>query len=153
MARAKQNGTTKARSDNGIGLGFEEKLLAAADRMRGHMDSPEYKHVALGLIFLKYISDAFQKRYDALKAEPHADPELFGAKDHRSKDILGQVYEYFLGKFASAEGKAGGEFYTPQSVVRLLVEMIEPYKGRVFDPCCGSGGMCLQSEKLVEARS
>ena len=69
----------------------------------------------------------------------------------RSKDILGRVYEYFLGRFASAEGKGGGEFYTPQSVVRLLVEMIEPYKGRVYDPCCGSGGMFVQSEKFVEA--
>src|SRR5262249_47027840 len=72
-----------------------------------------------------------------------------GDEAARSKDILGRVYEYFLGRFASAEGKAGGEFYTPQSVVRLLVEMIEPYKGRVYDPCCGSGGMFVQSEKFV----
>ena len=225
------------KNGNGANLGFEEKLWAAADKMRGHMDAGEYKHVALGLIFLKYISDAFQERYDALQAEPHAEPEdrdeytaenvfwvprearwavlqaqakqptigktidtamvglekenpslkgvlpkdyarpaldqtrlgelidlvgtielaarddagLFGPKDHRSKDILGRVYEYFLGKFAAAEGKAGGEFFTPQSVVKLLVEMIEPYKGRVFDPCCGSGGMFVQSEKFVEA--
>ncbi|MCA1685624.1 MAG: type I restriction-modification system subunit M, partial [Planctomycetia bacterium] len=211
---------------------------AAADKMRGHMDAAEYKHVALGLIFLKYISDAFQERYDALKAEPDADPEdrdeylaenvfwvpqdarweslqaqaknpeigklidgamdaiekanpvikgvlpkdyarptldktrlgelidLIGTielvvrsddtlfdnhRDHRSKDLLGRVYEYFLGKFAAAEGKAGGEFFTPQAVVKLLVEMIEPYKGRVFDPCCGSGGMFVQSEKFVDA--
>ncbi len=239
MARKKQSGTAKSRSGNGSGanLGFEEKLWAAADKMRGHMDAGEYKHVALGLIFLKYISDAFQERYDDIKKEPHADPEdrdeymghnvfwvppearwdklqaaakspeigkvvdgamdaiekenhslkgvlskdyarpaldktrlgelidligtielvardeagLFGPKDHRSKDLLGRVYEYFLGRFAAAEGKAGGEFFTPQSVVKLLVEMIEPYKGRVYDPCCGSGGMFVQSEKFVEA--
>ncbi|MBV8611890.1 MAG: SAM-dependent DNA methyltransferase, partial [Singulisphaera sp.] len=222
----------------GANLGFEEKLWQASDKMRGHMDAAEYKHVALGLIFLKYISDAFQERYDALGQEEHTDPEdrdeytaenvfwvppdarwtrlqasakqptigkmiddvmvaiekenpslkgvlpkdyarpsldqrrlgelidLIGtielverdARDlsdqhrgHRSKDILGRVYEYFLGKFASAEGKAGGEFYTPQAVVKLLVEMIEPYKGRVYDPCCGSGGMFVQSERFVEA--
>src|SRR4029079_12996247 len=69
----------------------------------------------------------------------------------KSKDVLGRVYEYFLGQFAGAEGKRGGEFYTPRSVVRLLVEMLEPYKGRVYDPCCGSGGMFVQSEKFVEA--
>ena len=80
------------------------------------------------------------------------DSDLFDPKnDHRSKDLLGRVYEYFLGKFANAEGKLGGEFYTPRSVVRLLVEMIERYKGRVFDPCCGSGGMFVQSETFVEA--
>jgi type I restriction enzyme M protein len=237
MARKRLSGTEKSRSGNGANLGFEEKLWAAADKMRGHMDTAEYKHVALGLIFLKYISDAFQERYDAIKKEPHADPEdrdeylgenvfwvppearwqklqaaakspeigkvidnamdaiekenrtlkgvlpkdyalpaldktrlgelidligtielvardeagLFGPKDHRAKDLLGRVYAYFLGRFAAAEGKAGGEFFTPQSVVKLLVEMIEPYKGRVFDPCCGSGGMFVQSEKFVEA--
>jgi type I restriction enzyme M protein len=74
-----------------------------------------------------------------------------GDEESRSKDILGRVYEYFLGRFASAEGKGGGEFYTPQSVVKLLVEMIEPYRGRVYDPCCGSGGMFVQSEKFVLA--
>jgi type I restriction enzyme M protein len=198
----------KDKNGTGATLGFEEKLWAAADKMRGHMDPAEYKHVALGLIFLKYISDAFQDRYDELQTTPYADPEdrdeytgenifwvpkearwsvlqanakqpiigkllddamdaierenpsLKGVlpKDYarpaldkqrlgelidligtismrdngsRSKDILGRVYEYFLGRFASAEGKGGGEFYTPQSVVRLLVEMIEPYKGRV----------------------
>jgi type I restriction enzyme M protein len=236
MARTKAAGAQK--NGGGANLGFEEKLWAAADKMRGHMDAAEYKHVALGLIFLKYISDAFRERYDALKGEPNADPEdrdeytaesvfwvppdarwpalqatakqsdigkridrameaieqenptlkgvlpkdyarpaldqtrlgelidLIGTielvyrgegdlfdqrRDHRSKDILGRVYEYFLGKFASAEGKAGGEFYTPQSVVKLLVAMIEPYKGRVYDPCCGSGGMFVQSERFVEA--
>jgi type I restriction enzyme M protein len=183
----------KDKNGTGATLGFEEKLWAAADKMRGHMDPAEYKHVALGLIFLKYISDAFQDRYeytgenifwvpkearwsvlqanakqpiigklldDAMDAIERENPSLKGVlpKDYarpaldkqrlgelidligtismrdngsRSKDILGRVYEYFLGRFASAEGKGGGEFYTPQSVVRLLVEMIEPYKGRV----------------------
>lgn len=225
MARGK-----KAEKGNGSGanLGFEEKMWAAADKLRGHMDAAEYKHVVLGLVFLKYISDAFQERFEALKKEPHADPEdrdeyagenvfwvppaarwpylqknakrpeigkliddamsaierdnvsLRGvlAKDYnrpaldkhrlgelidligtiglgdaesRSKDVLGRVYEYFLAKFANAEGKLGGEFYTPQSVVKLLVEMIEPYKGRIYDPCCGSGGMFVSSEKFVLA--
>lgn len=233
----------KGRNSNGGNLGFEEKLWQAADKMRGHMDPAEYKHVVLGLIFLKYISDAFEERYNQLRlltAEPKSEyyvreetaryeviedrdeylsenifwvpknarwpylqanakqpnigrliddamvaiekenPKLKGVlpKDYarptldkhtlgelidligtiglgyaesRSKDILGRVYEYFLGRFASAEGKGGGEFYTPQSVVKLLVEMIEPYKGRVYDPCCGSGGMFVQSEKFVEA--
>lgn len=216
--------------DNGAKLGFEEKLWAAADRMRGHMDPAEYKHVALGLIFLKYISDAFQERYAQLKAEAettHADPEdpdeylaenVFwvpkqarwdflqanavqpeignllvdamlaieeknpqlkgvlpkeyarpaldkhrlgeliniigsigmGDRESRSKDILGRSYEYFLQQFAGAEGKKGGDFYTPRSVVKLLVEVIEPYRGRVYDPCCGSGGMFVQSERFIE---
>ena len=226
MARVKKS---KPAGGNGANLGFEEKLWAAADKLRGHMDAAEYKHVVLGLVFLKYISDAFQERYDALKADKHADPEdrdeytaenVFWVpkparwdklqatakqptigkliddamvaieKENPSlkgvlaeglrpavarqaparrtdrpdrhdrprrraraarKDILGRVYEYFLGKFASAEGKGGGEFYTPQSVVKLLVEMIEPYKGRIYDPCCGSGGMFVQSEKFVVA--
>ncbi|MBU0518707.1 type I restriction-modification system subunit M [bacterium] len=220
-----------AKTNNGANLGFEEKLWAAADKMRGQMDASEYKHVVLGLIFLKYISDAFQEKYDDLKlrqATDYTDPEdrdeyaasnVFwvpkearwsklqdgakqptigkdiddamvvlekenpslkgvlqkdyarpsldkhrlgqlidligtiglGDKESRSKDILGRVYEYFLGKFAAAEGKSGGEFYTPRCVVRLLVEMIEPYKGRIFDPCCGSGGMFVQSEEFVAA--
>ncbi len=212
----------------GANLGFEQTLWQAADKLRGNMDAADYKHVVLGLIFLKYISDAFQERYEALKKEPHADPEdrdeytsenIFwvpkaarwphleasakqpaigklideamlaiekqnpslkgvlpkdyaresldkhrlgelidligtiglGDKESRSKDILGRVYEYFLGQFAAAEGKKGGQFYTARCVVKLLVEMIEPYKGRVFDPCCGSGGMFVQSEKFVQA--
>ena len=239
MPRIKRD-TAKA---NGAPLGFEEKLWAAADKMRGHMDAAEYKHVVLGLVFLKYISDAFEERHAHLlkeAADPRSDlyvreerarynvaedrdeysaenvfwvpkqarwsylqsnakqptigklideamiaiekenPSLKGvlSKDYarpaldkqrlgelidligtiglgdqasRSKDVLGRVYEYFLGRFASAEGKGGGEFYTPQSVVKLLVEMIEPYKGRVYDPCCGSGGMFVQSEKFVLA--
>lgn len=213
---------------NGANLGFEEKLWAAADKLRGHMDAAEYKHVVLGLVFLKYISDAFQELHDRLAGDDLADsedrdeyvaenvfwvpkearwselqsqakqptigkllddalvaierdnPSLKGVlpKDYgrasldkqrlgelidligtiglgnaesRSQDILGRVYEYFLGRFANAEGKGGGEFYTPQSVVKLLVEMIEPYKGRIYDPCCGSGGMFVQSEKFVLA--
>ena len=222
MARQKKN------NGNGANLGFEEKLWATADKLRGHMDASEYKHVVLGLVFLKYISDAFQELHDRLAADKNADPEdrdeylaenVFwvpksarwpklqaaakqptigkdiddamvaiekdnptlkgvlpkdyarpsldktrlgelidlvgtiglGDAESRSRDVLGRVYEYFLGKFASAEGKGGGEFYTPQSVVKLLVEMIEPYKGRIYDPCCGSGGMFVQSEKFVLA--
>jgi type I restriction enzyme M protein len=222
-----KNRTNNAKSSNGANLGFEQKLWAAADKLRGHMDAAEYKHVVLGLIFLKYISDAFEERHAELLKEKNADPEdrdeyaganVFwvpkkarwqhlqanakqaeigkiideamlaiekenpqlkgvlskdyarpaldkqrlgelidligtiglGDKENRSKDILGRVYEYFLGQFASAEGKKGGEFYTPRCVVRLLVEMIEPYKGRVYDPCCGSSGMFVQSEEFIE---
>jgi type I restriction enzyme M protein len=204
----------------------------AADKLRNNMDAAEYKHVVLGLIFLKYISDGFTEVYNELKSDPEklADPEdideykarnVFwvppearwdylqknakqptigtivddamdaierdnaslkgvlpksygrenldkqrlgelidlvgtiglGDKESQSKDILGKVYEYFLGQFADAEGKKGGQFYTPRSIVQLLVAMIEPFKGRVFDPCCGSGGMFVQSEKFVEAHS
>ena len=223
---AQRKSETKKKPNNGASLGFEQQLWQMADKLRGHMDAAEYKHVVLGLIFLKYISDAFEERYEALKKEPHADPEdrdeytaenVFwvpkvarwprlqdnakqptigkliddamvaiekenpslkgvlskdyarpsldkhrlgelidligkiglGDKESRSKDILGRVYEYFLGQFASAEGKKGGEFYTPRCVVKLLVEMIEPYKGRVYDPCCGSSGMFVQSEEFI----
>jgi type I restriction enzyme M protein len=222
-----RNNANKKNSNNGANLGFEQKLWQAADKMRGHMDSAEYKHVVLGLIFLKYISDAFHERQEALKKEPNADPEdrdeytaenVFwvpkkarwsnlqanakqasigkliddameeiekanpvlkavlpkdynrpaldkhrlgelidliadiglGDVENRSKDILGRVYEYFLSQFASAEGKKGGEFYTPRCIVKLLVEMIEPYKGRVYDPCCGSSGMFVQSEEFIK---
>jgi type I restriction enzyme M protein len=221
------SGNVKGNS-SGANLGFEAKLWAAADKLRGHMDAAEYKNVVLGLIFLKYISDTFREHHDRLKEEDYADPEdrdeylaenvfwvpkearwsmlqarakspeignlVDGAMDaiekenpqlkgvlpkdygrasldkrrlgelvdlvgtiglgdetSRSKDVLGRVYEYFLGKFAAAEGKRGGEFWTPQSVVRVLVEMIEPFGGRVYDPCCGSGGMFVSSEKFVEA--
>ncbi len=219
-----------SKTNNGANLGFESKLWEMADKLRGHMDASEYKHVVLGLIFLKYISDAFQHKYDELAATAeteYTDPEdrdeyladnifwvppearweqiqaqapqptigkvideamtaierenpslkgvllkdysrptldktrlgelvkLVGdidlkARESGVRDPLGRVYEYFLGHFAAAEGKGGGEFYTPQCVVQLLVEMIEPYKGRVYDPCCGSGGMFVQSEKFVE---
>lgn len=211
---------------------LEKKLWAAADKLRKNMDAAEYKHVVLGLIFLKYISDAFSELHEKLvegKGEyAGADPEdkneytaekvfyvppsarwkwlqgraklptigkdvddamlaiekdnpslrgvlpivyaqekldkqslgglidLFstatiGTKEAQARDVLGRVYEYFLGQFALAEGKKGGQFYTPTHVVRLLVEMLEPYEGRVFDPCCGSGGMFVQSEKFVKA--
>jgi len=220
----------KRPNGNGATLGFEATLWSAADKMRNNMDAAEYKHVVLGLIFLKYISDAFEERRAALVAEKSkgADPEdpdeyrgenVFwvpkearwtflqgkakqptigkllddamvaierdnsslkgvlpkdyarpaldkqrlgelidlvgtiglGDKENRSKDILGRVYEYFLAQFASAEGKKGGQFYTPRCVVQVLVEILAPYRGRVFDPCCGSGGMFVQSEKFVEA--
>jgi type I restriction enzyme M protein len=210
--------------------GLEAKLWAAADALRNNMDAAEYKHVALGLIFLKYISDAFESKRaellsleadgadpedpdeyraenifwvpkesrwsvlkdnapqptigklvdDAMTAIERDNPSLQGVlpKDYarpgldkqrlgqlinlisnialgnpadRAKDMLGRVYEYFLSQFASAEGKKGGQFYTPAHVVRVLVEMLAPYKGRVYDPCCGSGGMFVQSEKFIEA--
>ncbi|WP_138379466.1 type I restriction-modification system subunit M [Luteithermobacter gelatinilyticus] len=225
-SESKSSSKGKAKKNNGQ-LGFEAQLWAAADKLRGNMEPSDYKHVALGLIFLKYISDAFETKRAELLKEELADPEdpeeylaenvfwvprqarwshlqanakkpeigkliddamlaieaknenLKGVlpKDYarpalnkvmlgelidlisgigmaeeadRSKDILGRVYEYFLGQFAGSEGKRGGEFYTPRSVVRLLVEMLEPYKGRVYDPCCGSGGMFVQSERFVE---
>jgi type I restriction enzyme M protein len=209
---------------------LEATLWAAADKMRSNMDAAEYKHVVLGLIFLKYISDAFNDLHEKLKAgagefqgadpedpdeylannvffvpekarwqylqdrakQPeigkylddamdaierinpplrgvlpkiYADPELnkqrlgelidligtigFRQDANKSQDLLGRVYEYFLGQFADAEGKKGGQFYTPASIVKLLVEMIEPFNGRVYDGCCGSGGMFVQSEKFV----
>jgi len=206
-------------------VGFEEQLWKAADILRGSMDAAEYKHVVVGLIFLKYISDKFEKKYNELLEEGEGfeedrdeyeaenifyvpkearwdniknnakdprigqiiddamiliekeNPSLKGVLDKRyarpeidkrrlgelidvisniklyqdgQKDILGRVYEYFLNQFAEKEGKGGGEFYTPKSVVKTLVEMIEPYKGRIYDPCCGSGGMFIQSERFVE---
>ena len=159
--------TAKAKKENngGANLGFEAQMFLAADKMRGSMDASEYKHVALGLIFVKYISDAFEAKHAAVKADGD-DPEdrdFYTAENvfwvpkeahegaGKSKDILGRVYEYFLGGFAGAEGKRGGEFYTPRSVVGVLVEMLEPFKGRIYDPCCGSGGMFVQSEKFVLA--
>lgn len=207
-------------------VGFEEQLWLAADKLRSNMDAAEYKHVVLGLIFLKYVSDSFTEKYNELKAEGYGDEEdrdeylaenifwvpkearwetikahatnpdigdvidaameaiekdndslkgvltknysrqeldktrlgelvtLFtnidvGTSAAQEKDVLGRVYEYFLGKFASAEGKLGGEFYTPSCVVRTLVEMIEPFSGQIFDPACGSGGMFCQSARFV----
>ena len=223
MARPKK--TTTAAN-----IGYEAQLWQMADALRGSMDSGEYKHVVLGLLFLKYISDAFEEKHAQLVAERNqgADPEdqdeyraenIFwvppearwvhlkaqakqptigqlvddamtgierdnpalkgvlpkdyarpsldklrlgqlidlisnirvGDSESRAKDVLGRVYEYFLSQFASAEGKKGGEFYTPRCVVRILVEMIEPYKGRVYDPCCGSSGMFVQSEEFIAA--
>ncbi len=212
--------------------GYESELWKMADALRGSMDAAEYKHVVLGLIFLKYISDAFEETYAQLEAEMDegADPEdpdeyraqsIFwvpmearwpriqsqarqpaigqaldeamaaierdnpalrdilprdyarpvldksrlgqlidlignirvGDDEARSKDVLGRVYEYFLSQFASDEGKSGGEFYTPRCVVRLLVEMLEPYSGRVYDPCCGSSGMFVQSVEFIRAHA
>lgn len=212
-------------------LGFESKLWAMADKLRSNMDAADYKHIVLGLIFLKFISDKFEAKRTELLATPNADPEerdeylaenvfwvprgarwsdiqdkaklptigqavdaamaaiedenptlkgvlpkstygradldkrLLGevidlvgkiellARDENggAQDLLGRVYEYFIGQFAAAEGKKGGQFYTPTCIVELLVRMIEPYSGRVFDPCFGSGGMFVQSEKFVEA--
>ena len=124
----------KQTNNSGATLGFENKLWEMADKMRGHMDAGEYKHVVPGLIFLKYISDAFQARHDVLSATAEID-----FTDPEDRD-----------EYAAAEGKSGGEFYTPQCIVQLLVQMIEPFKGRVFDPCCGLGGMFVQSERFVE---
>lgn len=205
---------------------FEQKLFKSADKLRKNIDAAEYKHVVLGLIFLKYISESFGELYDKLKDDEYSDPEdrdeylaantffvpkearwshihanaklptigqtideameaiekenkelknvlpqVYGkanldktslgelidlisntelqAENTKSKDLFGRVYEYFLGEFANAEGKKGGQFYTPKSIVKLMVEMIEPYKGRVYDPASGSGGMFVMSEKFV----
>jgi type I restriction enzyme M protein len=222
---AKNNNNNKNES-------FEKTLFKAADKLRKNMDAAEYKHIVLGLIFLKYISDSFEELYAKIKegkgdfagANPedadeyraenvffvppvarwshlhsraklpsigkdvddameviekenstlkgilpkvYARPNLdkaalgglidlvgniaLGTEAAKSKDLLGRVYEYFLGEFANAEGKKGGQFYTPKSIVRIMVEMISPYKGRVYDPCCGSGGMFIMSERFIES--
>ncbi len=236
MARGrprKQQGKAAGQSNGGAITGHEAKLWAMADALRGSMDAAEYKHVVLGLIFLKYISDAFEERHAAVLADPDGgaeaaedrdeytakgifwvppearwdhlkaqarqptvgqtvddamaaverdNPALKGVlpKDYarpaldkqrlgqlidmvgnirvgdaqaRSRDVLGRVYEYFLSQFASAEGRKGGEFYTPRCVVKLLVEMLEPYRGRVYDPCCGSSGMFVQSVEFIRAHA
>jgi len=213
---------------------FEKTLFKAADKLRKNMDAAEYKHIVLGLIFLKYISDSFEELYAKIKegkgdyadanpeeadeyraenvffvpqisrwtylhahsklpsvgkdldeameaiekenptlkgilpkvyARPNLDKAALGSlidlignialgdAVSKSKDLLGRVYEYFLGEFANAEGKKGGQFYTPKSIVKLMVEMIEPYNGRVFDPACGSGGMFIMSEKFIKEHS
>ena len=194
MARPKT--ATAGGNGSSATIGFEAKLWLAADKLRNNMDAAEYKHVVLGLIFLKYISDTFEEHRakqptvgktvdDAMVAIERDNPRLKGVlpkdyarpgldkqrlgelidliatitltaasegeKTHRSVDLLGRVYEYFLTRFASAEGKNGGQFYTPSCVVRCLVEMLAPYKGRIYDPACGSGGMFVQSEKFVES--
>lgn len=212
-----------------VEIKLEDALWKSADKLRKNIDAAEYKHIVLGLIFLRYISDSFMQKYEELLKEQSegADPEdadeyladnIFfvpeksrytylrdNAKDPKigkmldeamdeiekhndtlkgvlpkvyakdnldskclgelidlignvafdtdnSADVLGNVFEYFLGEFALAEGKQGGQFYTPKCVVELLVAMLEPYKGRVFDPCCGSGGMFVQSEEFVKSR-
>jgi type I restriction enzyme M protein len=208
-------------------VNIEKKLWAAADKLRNNMDAAEYKHVVLGLIFLKFVSDVFESHRQKILIDQYADPEdrdqyaadnifwvptesrwdslrdnakqpnigtlldnamdaverenpvlkgvlpknygresldkqrlgelvdllsaiEFDNDEHKARDLLGRVYEYFIGMFADAEGKRGGQFYTPQSIVKVLVAMLQPYKGRVYDPCCGSGGMFVQSEKFVE---
>ncbi|WP_452223641.1 N-6 DNA methylase [Lacinutrix chionoecetis] len=209
---------------------FEQDLFKAADKLRKNIDAAEYKHVVLGLIFLKYISESFAELYAELEEDEWSDPEdrdeyiakntffvprlarwshihaqakqpsigqtideameavekentalknvlphVYGkanldktalgelidlisntelqAENENSKDLFGRVYEYFLGEFANAEGKKGGQFYTPKAIVKLMVEMIEPYKGRIYDPASGSGGMFIMSEKFVTAHS
>jgi type I restriction enzyme M protein len=222
--------TRRSRSSpkGNLPLSIELKLWAAADKLRNNMDAAEYKHVVLGLIFLKYISDAFEEKHadllreqdqgadpedpdeyradnifwvpvparwpslqanakqptigrlldDAMVAIERENPSLrgvlpkdyarpaldkqrlgelidligtisLGQRQNQADDLLGRTYEYFLSQFASAEGKKGGQFYTPRSIVRLLVEIISPFRGRVYDPCCGSGGMFIQSEDFV----
>ena len=209
---------------------FEKKLFKAADKLRKNIDAAEYKHIVLGLVFLKYISESFTELYNKLVADEWSDPEdrdeyiaenvffvpqisrwshihaqaklpnigqtldeameaiekenkdlknvlpqVYGkanldkkslgelidlisntdlqVENENSKDLFGRVYEYFLGEFANAEGKKGGQFYTPKAIVKLMVEMIEPYKGRVYDPASGSGGMFVMSEKFVTEHS
>ena len=219
------------KNDSGATVGYEAELWQMANTLRGSMDAAEYKHVVLGLIFLKYISDAFEERHteiieewgegaaedrdeylaenifwvppearwanlkaqarqpvigqlvdDAMSGIERDNPALkdvlpkdyarqaldkqrlgqlidlisnirVGDAESRSRDVLGRIYEYFLSQFASAEGKKGGEFYTPRCVVELLVEMIEPYRGRVYDPCCGSSGMFVQSIEFINAHA
>ena len=217
---------------NGAIVGYEAKLWDMANALRGSMDAAEYKHVVLGLIFLKYVSDAFEEKRRELETriskgddpddrdeylkdnifwlppearwpdiqaqarqptigkvidnammeierknrilkgvlpKDYARPALdkvklgqiidlisnikVGDRDARSKDVLGRIYEYFLSQFASAEKKSGGEFYTPRCIVRLLVEMVEPYRGRVYDPCCGSAGMFVQSVEFIRSHA
>ena len=219
-------------TENSVTTGYEAELWEMADALRGSMDAAEYKHVVLGLVFLKYVSDAFEETHAQLEAERDqgADPEhpdeyraknifwippearwarlqaqarqptvgqtvddameaierenpvlegvlpkdyalpsldtrrlgqlidvvsniTVGDADARSRDVLGRVYEYFLSRFAATEGRRAGEFYTPRHVVRLLVEMIEPYRGRVYDPCCGSAGMFVQSQAFIDAHA
>ena len=222
--------TARKAKTSGATTGYEAELWKMADALRGSMDAAEYKHVVLGLIFLKYISDVFEETRRKLLEEEWADPEdpdeyladnvfwvppearwdrlqararrpdigriiddamvgierenpalldvlpkdyarpaldkqrlgglidlvgniKVGDEDARSKDVLGRVYEYFLSRFADAEGKRGGEFYTPRCIVRLLVEMLQPYNGRVYDPCCGSSGMFVQSMDFMRAHA
>ncbi len=231
MGRQKKS-TTIAKSTTAANVGYEAQLWAMADALRGSMDASEYKHVVLGLLFLKYISDVFEEHHAQLLSmqEHGADPEdpdeyrgdnIFwvppearwstlqaaarqasvgqtvdvamaaierdnpklkgvlpkdyarpaldkqrlgqlidlvanirvGDQESRARDQLGRVYEYFLSQFASAEGKRGGEFYTPRCIVKLLVEMLEPYQGRVYDPCCGSSGMFVQSVEFIRAHA
>ena len=214
------------KSENTTSIGFEDAIWRAADKLRGNLNASEYEGVVLGLIFLKYISDKFEAKYQELLEEPDADVEdkdeyeadnvFFVPQEARwqvislaahtpqigkviddaleaierentklkgvlpsnyarpeldkrrlgdvvdlftnihmlasgdEKDLLGRVYEYCLQKFASMEGKNAGEFYTPSCIVRTIVEILQPYAGRVYDPCCGSGGMFVQSAKFIQ---
>jgi type I restriction enzyme M protein len=233
--RPKQSETKAKKNGNGANVGFEAELFLAADKLRKNLEPSDYKHVVLGLIFLRHISQAFEAKREALLAEDASaaeDPDEYlaenifwvpkdarwsqlqanarqptigklvddamlaieaanaslkgvlpkdynrpaldkimvgelidlisgiswGGEGEQARDLLGRVYEYFLGGFAGSEGKRGGEFYTPRSVVRVLVEMLEPFpdkkrgiEGRVYDPCCGSGGMFVQAERFLEA--
>ena len=231
--KKQQSSRKKAGPDsNSAVVGYEAELWDMANSLRGSMDAAEYKHIVLGLIFLKYISDAFEEKRRDLETrisegDDPDDPDQYlmdnifwvppnarwqviqsnakqatigrlvdkammeierenrglkgvlpkdyarpalnkqrlgqvidlisninvGDSNARSKDVLGRVYEYFLSQFASAEGKRGGEFYTPRCIVRLLVEMIEPYRGRVYDPCCGSSGMFVQSIEFIRSHA
>ena len=230
--RRKSSNADAGPSGDGTVTDYRSELWKMADALRGSMDAAEYKHVVLGLIFLKYISDAFEEAYAQLEKEidDGADPEdpdeyraqsifwvppearwpslqsqarqptigravddamsaierdnpalrdvlpkdyarpaldktrlgqvvdlvsniRLGGADARATDVLGSVYEYFLEQFALAEGRKGGEFYTPRSVVRLLVEMLQPFQGRVYDPCCGSSGMFVQSVEFIRAHA
>ncbi len=230
--RRRSRRNASAAEANGSSADYRAQLWKMADALRGSMDAAEYKHVVLGLVFLKYISDAFEERYAQLVDEIDlgADPENpdeyvsqgkfwvpstarwekiqsaarqttigqvvndamadierdnpilkdvlpkdyaraaldqsrlgqvidlvsnidVGGAEAQANDVLGQVYEYFLEQFAIAEGRKGGEFYTPRSVVRLLVEMLRPYRGRVYDPCCGSAGMFVQSQEFIRAHA
>lgn len=224
--REKQRIMAKKKTADTISIGFEDKIWKAADLLRGNLDAAEYKGVVLGLIFLKYISDKFEEKYQELLSDEYADPEdideytadnvffvpaearwsIISAAAHTpeigrviddaliaieqdnkrlkgilpknfarpeldkrrlgdvvdlfsniemhsagdEKDLLGRTYEYCLQKFASMEGKNAGEFYTPSCIVRTIVEILEPYQGRVYDPCCGAGGMFVQSAKFIQ---
>ena len=233
--RPKQSETKAKKKGNGANVGFEAELFLAADKLRKNLEPSDYKHVVLGLIFLRHISQAFEAKREALLAEDASaaeDPDEYlaenvfwvpkdarwsqlqanarqpsigklvddamlaieaansslkgvlpkdynrpaldkimvgelidlisgiswGGEGEQARDLLGRVYEYFLGGFAGSEGKRGGEFYTPRSVVGVLIEMLEPFpdtkrgiEGRVYDPCCGSGGMFVQAERFLEA--
>lgn len=228
----KRKNSAESPKNNGAVIGHEAELWDMANALRGSMDASEYKHVVLGLIFLKYVSDAFEEKYaflkskeskgydpedpdeyraenifwvpresrwsqlqnharqptigkivdDAMDAIERENPSLrnvlpkdyarealdkqrlgqvidlignikVGDENARSRDVLGRIYEYFLSRFASAEKKRGGEFYTPRCIVKLLVEMLEPYRGRVYDPCCGSSGMFVQSVEFIRAHA
>ena len=232
MTTTRRKRTKTKSEDNGAASNYKSQLWQMADALRGSMDASEYKHVVLGLIFLKYVSDGFEEmrarlegevnqnvdpddrdeyraehifwvpeeaRWDYLKSQAHQ-PTIGVLIDHamacieadnpalknvlpqdyhrpalekhrlgqlidlisnikvgdakaRARDVLGQVYEYFLKEFAGAEGRRGGEFYTPSCIVKLLVEMIQPFKGRVYDPCCGSAGMFVQSVEFINAHA